>query len=76
MGYKNKLLTEKQYTVLYLKMLDASCKNNKEEWDKLLAMDNVTFVCYCPKNAFCHRHLLAKYLADKFPDKVELKGER
>ena len=75
MGYKNKSLTEKQYTILYLKMLDASCKNNKREWDKLLAMNSVTLVCYCPKNTFCHRHLLAKYLADKFSNQVELIGE-
>lgn len=75
MGHKNKLLTEKQYTILYLKMLDASYKTNREEWDKLLSMDSVTLVCYCPKGSFCHRHLLAKYLADKFTDRVELKGE-
>jgi len=76
MGYKNKLITEEQYTTQYLHMLDKSLSKNKSEWDKLLSMDEVTFVCYCPKNVFCHRHLLASYLLNKFPDKVVLRGER
>jgi len=76
MGYKNKLITEEQYTIQYLYMMDKSLKKNKSEWDKLLDMESVTFVCYCPKNSFCHRHLLAQYLLDKFPDRVVLKGEK
>jgi len=46
MGYKNKLITEEQYTIQYLQMLDESLRKNKSEWDKLLSMDEVTFVCY------------------------------
>ena len=76
MGYKNKLITEEQYTIQYLQMMDKSLKKNKSEWDKLLDMEGVTFVCYCPKNSFCHRHLLAQYLLDKFPNRVILKGEK
>ena len=75
MGYKNKLITEEQYTIQYLHMLDESYRKNKSEWDKLLSMDSVTFVCYCPKNTFCHRHLLAQYLKHKFPNEVVLEGE-
>lgn len=75
MGYKNKTISEDQYTTQYLQMLNDSYKKNKSEWDKLLAMESVTFVCYCPKNNFCHRHLLAEYLFVKFPNKVILGGE-
>lgn len=75
MGHKNKLITDEQYTIQYMHMLEESYKRNKPEWDKLLAMESVTFVCYCPKSNFCHRHLLAKYLKHKFPDMVLLNGE-
>jgi hypothetical protein len=75
MRYKNGTMSEQEYTVLYLKILDNSYVQNKSEWDKLLAMESVIFVCFCPKNKFCHRHLLANYLLGRFPDKVVLKGE-
>jgi len=59
-------MSQSVYAVAYINMLNKSYIFNKVEWDKLLSMDQVTLVCYCPSNTFCHRILLAKYLVDKF----------
>jgi ribA/ribD-fused uncharacterized protein len=35
---------------------------NTEDWSKLLNMQHVVLVCFCPPGEFCHRHLLVYYL--------------
>jgi len=35
---------------------------NTEAWNKLLNMQYVVLVCFCPPGEFCHRHLLTYYL--------------
>lgn len=66
LGIKQGKITEHEYKLEYLYLLAKSLKENKQEWDKLLSLDQVTFVCYCPKNAFCHRKILADFLVKHF----------
>ena len=61
-GLKSKAISEYEYERAYHdKMLD-SWHKHKHVWDQLLAMDEVTLVCFCRPGEFCHRLLLAKYL--------------
>jgi len=38
-------------------------------------VDNVTLVCFCPNDTFCHRHLLVKWLIHNWPQ-VQYGGGR
>ena len=58
--FKDKIIDEEEYTKRYLKLMQASYMHNRVEWDKILKMDEVTFVCFCKANSFCHRYLLAE----------------
>lgn len=62
MGFKNGKVTAEQYTATYVDMMRKSWVNNRQRWDEVLAMDEVTLVCYCPSGSFCHRYLLAEML--------------
>lgn len=64
MGFKNGTIDSKTYERVYYNLLSgrASDPAFKDAVQKVLAMDSVTFVCFCPPGAFCHRVLLAKYL--------------
>lgn len=62
LGLKNMRLSEEKYTKLYYKLMRKSYKNNRKEWDKLLAKEKIIICCYCYNGAFCHRYLLAKIL--------------
>ena len=64
MDYKNKIITAEEYTKMYNDLMNKSYKNNRVEWDDLLARESVTLVCYCPSYKFCHRLLLAKRLVE------------
>jgi len=57
--YKNKEITDEEYTIEYNKML--SNINPKTLKKKL---DGKVLLCSCKLGTFCHRHLLAEYLTD------------
>lgn len=59
---KDEKITQKQYEELYVDLMRDSYLDYPDEWTKLLSMDEVTLVCFCKINNFCHRHLLAKIL--------------
>lgn len=61
-GIKEGTMTEDEYTKLYHDLMINSWKNKRDAWDRLLSMDMVTLVCFCPNGSFCHRYLLAGYL--------------
>jgi len=50
------------YTERYHKLMLQSYKKYKSVWEDILSKDKVVLVCFCPKNSFCHRYLLADYL--------------
>ena len=45
---------------------------NPEAWNKLLAMQYVVLVCFCPPGDFCHRHLLVYYLQSRNPLSIQV----
>lgn len=67
MGVKNKTTTEQQYTDLYFEHLLRNWMNYPEAKEatelvvKRATEGDVTFVCFCPAGAFCHRHLLVRW---------------
>jgi len=51
---------QQKYIAEYHKLMLAVF--GSQEWKELLSRDYVVLVCFCPAEAFCHRHLLAYYL--------------
>ena len=77
MDWKNKRLTDDEYTGMYYDLLIKRWKTNGEEMMRLVDMvrdRDITLVCFCPKDTFCHRHLLAKFLQHNYA--VEYGGEK
>jgi len=60
--YKQKTLTEKEYTEIYLSRMRESYKNYLAKWQTVLNKNLITLVCYCRKGQFCHRLILANIL--------------
>ena len=76
-GIKNKTLSHKDYTSQYYKLLHKRLNTNKEDMLNLvdkIKTQNVTLVCFCPANTFCHRYLLVKFLQHNWG--VEYGGEK
>lgn len=83
MQYKNGMMSQEQYTELYLAKMRQSFRQFHANWVALKNKSNVVYTCYCGYEAngqrvFCHRHifvdLLSKYLT-KEGVSHELKGE-
>ncbi len=67
MGYKNRTLTEAQYTEQYRKILDAV---SVEAWSWLYAQavnGEIVLLCFCRNGQFCHTYLLIDYACRKYP---------
>lgn len=62
--HKAGILSNDGYTELFYELMEKSQVDNPEQWDALLAMDEVAIACYCPDGAFCHRRLLVGILGD------------
>ena len=72
LAIKNNKITEGEYTKLYTNIMRKSYKNNFSQWQKILNLDRILFCCFCHKDNFCHR----KVLADIFTKLgAEYKGE-
>lgn len=57
---KNKQITQEEYAKQYYELMRTSYGKNKNEWGRFLRNDRLVFVCFCPKDSFCHRYLLAE----------------
>lgn len=62
MGWKNKEITDDQYTVMYRQLMERSWQENKDVWLQTLETDRLVLGCFCPPDTFCHRRLLAKMM--------------
>lgn len=60
MRHKNGTLSDEEYREKYMSLMRRSFVNQREKWDDLLQKERVTFVCFCRKENFCHRLLLAE----------------
>lgn len=67
MGVKNGALSEQGYVEQYLRLID---KVPHVTWDAILKYDYVVFICFCPKDAFCHRNILTRYIINNTNDRV------
>ncbi len=54
------------YEPLYIEEMRASCREHRDAWDRLLAREKVTLVCFCDLTKWpadhCHRVVLARLL--------------
>lgn len=57
-AYKDKAVTEEEYTIRFLDEMRVSYKNNKQHWVDFLSQDSVAIACFCGKGGFCHRYIL------------------
>jgi hypothetical protein len=73
MGVKKGTMSEAEYIRLYLIILS---RVSTTTWDALLQMEEVTFVCFCNKDWFCHRNILVRYIVESLGDRVSYMGWR
>lgn len=81
-GYKNGSMTQQIYEKLYYDLLIERWKTSsdfRESNDRLIQLfgnpgRDMTFVCFCPPDKFCHRHLLVRWLQHNWS--ITYGGER
>lgn len=61
--YKKGLLNEEDYTTQYLNILEHSLKTHPDWWEAFLVSGDLALLCFCKAGAFCHRLLLADFIA-------------
>ncbi len=57
LAFKQGLVSEEDYTKLYLDRMYASQDTNWKAWRSLKNHPRIAFGCYCRAGTFCHRHL-------------------
>lgn len=62
-AYKNKEITEEEYSKRYLSYLEESWPRF-ENFLQFNYCKNIVLLCYEKPDKFCHRHLLAQFLRD------------
>lgn len=76
--YKQNLLSEEEYTRLYLEKMARSETEYARVWGHLQLFPKMAFACYCKAGIFCHRHLflpLVKSYLERYGHTVEEMGE-
>jgi len=76
MGFKKGNISEQHYINTYWQRMRHSFATNKPYWDSLLERMEVTLVCFCPIDTFCHRLILGKDILGKHFSNATYKGER
>ena len=69
MDWKNKKISDQRYSELYYgRLLELWPKYSKEMLQLVNRIkgingseEDITLVCFCPKDTFCHRYLLVKF---------------
>lgn len=61
-GIKTGAITEKEYTEKYKALMRQSIKQHQPFWRELLSKEAIALACYCPKDKFCHRHILVEII--------------
>jgi hypothetical protein len=72
-GVKNGTITEQEYVDRYLSILH---NVPHESWNWLFAQETRTFVCFCAKDAFCHRNILLNCILAQYGDRIKYMGWR
>ena len=66
MGYQRGRVTAESYTKQYHQQMRRSYRAHRQQWVETItasAGKRLVIGCFCRAGAFCHRHLLAGYLA-------------
>lgn len=63
--HKKRLMFDKEYTDLYYNIL-----NNLDAEKVYKELDNKVLLCWCAKDKFCHRRIVAEWLEEKLNIKV------
>jgi hypothetical protein len=62
--YKAGRISNGLYTDLYIEKMKLSQQDNPEAWEEFKKYDEVVVLCYCPKDAFCHRHVFVDVMGE------------
>lgn len=68
MGYKNKRLSEEEYTAQYAAILQ---RVPAKVWDTFADQNEVILLCYCRDHVFCHTHLIISHLVQCLPERFQ-----
>jgi len=60
--YKKGLVTDEEYTKLYIQKMRNSFLDSPEVWESLFLNKKLALACYCKAGVFCHRHILTELL--------------
>jgi hypothetical protein len=71
MGVKKGTISEQEYIYKYINIIRNA---PVEAWLWLFSMDERTFVCFCPEQAFCHRNILANYMLSTLNGRLRYGG--
>lgn len=69
--FKQKEITEDTFTIAYLDYLHSFPPIYLEQLQEEIEKDNLIFLCYEKPTDFCHRHILARFLKEKFNIEVK-----
>ncbi len=64
-SYKQKAVTEKEYTDIYTEQLRKEYRKNRILFEQIISKaltGNIALACYCPAGEFCHRLILKNVL--------------
>ena len=81
MGVKNNVISEDEYTTIYLDILRKRYKENQQQFLNLIQETNeknIAITCFCNKDSFCHRFIaidVLKKIADKHNIEFNYIGE-
>lgn len=81
-GFKNKTITEEEYTSQYYNILIERWNKSEDFRNRITSLVNLfgktnedmTLVCFCSADTFCHRYLLIQFLQHNWA--IEYGGER
>lgn len=62
--HKDGDLSDAEYTIRYLKMMEASETEVPHYWAEVASRGTIAIACYCQNGRFCHRYLLVEILRD------------
>ena len=68
MGVKNGTLSQDDYVTQYLDILQH--RISLATWEELFSLDKAVFVCFCPKDAFCHRNILVRFICNTLGSRI------
>lgn len=63
---KKGTLSQPAYKAIYLEMMEENFKNRPDRLQWLKDRKSLVLACYCKPGDFCHRYILAEFLAEKF----------